>query len=92
MFPSTVGTLRWPHHLRRNWRAALAGTPYADVTPRSLRKAVATRIRDELGIETAGAQLGHSSGSTVTPKHYMQPLAVGSDATSGLDEFGENSE
>lgn len=92
VFPSAVGTLRWPHNLRRNWREALAKTPYADITPRSLRKAVATRIRDELGIEMAGAQLGHTSGSTVTKKHYVQPLAVGPDATSALDAFGENSE
>lgn len=92
VFPSAVGTLRWPHNLRRNWREALAGTPYAEVTPRSLRKAVATRIRDELGIETAGAQLGHASGSTVTRKHYVQRLAIGPDATSALDAFGQNSE
>jgi integrase len=92
VFPSAVGTLRWPHNLRRNWREALAGTPYAEVSPRSLRKAVATRIRDELGIEVAGEQLGHASGSTVTRKHYTQRLAVGPDATSALDAFGENSE
>ncbi|TDL43870.1 site-specific integrase [Microbacterium oleivorans] len=92
VFPSSVGTLRWPHNLRRNWREALAGTPYAEVTPRSLRKAVATRIRDVLGIVTAGEQLGHTSGSTVTRKHYTQPLAVGPDATSALDAFGQNRE
>lgn len=91
VFPSAVGTLRWPHNLRRNWREALSDTPYADVTPRSLRKAVATRIRDELGADVAGEQLGHSS-SSVTRKHYIQRLAVGPDATSALDAFGENSE
>lgn len=92
VFPSAVGTLRWPHNLRRNWREALAGTPYADVTPRSLRKAVATRIRDELGEAAAGAQLGHEAGSSVTRKHYTVPLAMAPDATSALDAFGENSE
>lgn len=92
VFPSATGTLRWPHNLRRNWREAVANTPYAAVTPRSLRKAVATRIRDIYGIEIAGEQLGHSSGSTVTRKHYAQPLAVGPDATAALDAFGENHE
>lgn len=89
VFPSAVGTLRWPHNLRRNWREALAGTPYAAITPRSLRKAVATRLRDEYGIDVAGEQLGHTSGSTVTRKHYVQPLAVGPDATAALEAFGQ---
>ena len=91
VFPSAVGTLRWPHNLRRSWRDALAGTPYAEVTPRSLRKAVATRLRDELGIVVARDQLGHTSDNT-TRKHYAQPLAIGPDATSALEAFGENSE
>jgi integrase len=91
VFPSAVGTLRWPHNLRRNWREALAGTPYADVSPRALRKAVATLIRDELGIEAAAEQLGHAS-SQVTRKHYAQPLEVGPDATSTLAAFQENGE
>lgn len=91
VFPSAVGTLRWPHNLRRNWREALAGTPYEEVTPRALRKAVATLIRDEMGIEAARDQLGHTSDS-VTRKHYAQPLEVGPDATSALAMFDESSE
>lgn len=91
VFPSATGTLRWPHNLRRNWRDALTGTPYADVTPRSLRKAVATLLRDKLGAEVAKDQLGHASQS-VTRKHYIQPLHVGPDATSELSAWIENSE
>lgn len=88
VFPSATGTLRWPHNLRRNWREALAGTPYAEVTPRALRKAVATLLRDVLGVEAARDQLGHAS-ELVTRKHYIQPAHVGPDATSALDAFGK---
>lgn len=91
VFPSATGTLRWPHNLRRNWREALAGSPYAYVTPRALRKAVATLLRNELGAEFAKDQLGHST-DTVTRKHYIQPLHEGPDATTTLEMFAENSE
>lgn len=88
VFPSATGTLRWPHNLRRNWREALEDTPYADVTPRALRKAVATLLRDELGVEAARDQLGHAT-EMVTRKHYIQPAHIGPDATSALDAFGK---
>ena len=88
VFPSATGTLRWPHNLRRNWREALEDTPYIDVTPRALRKAVATLLRDELGVDAARDQLGHAS-EMVTRKHYIQPAHVGPDATSALDAFGK---
>lgn len=91
VFPSATGTLRWPHNLRRNWREALHGTPYAEVTPRALRKAVATLLRDEMGIEVARDQLGHKSDQ-VTRNHYAQPAKIGPDATSALSRFDENSE
>lgn len=91
VFPSAAGTLRWPHNLRRSWRDALIETPYADVTPRSLRKAVATLLRDELGAEAARDQLGHSS-DMVTRKHYIQPAHEAPDVTAALDKFVENSE
>lgn len=91
VFPSATGTLRWPHNLRRNWREALSGTPYESVTPRSLRKAVATLLRDKLGAEIAKDQLGHTT-SAVTRKHYIQPLHEGPDATEALSGWVENSE
>lgn len=91
VFPSAAGTLRWPHNLGRNWREALVGTPYAGLSPRSLRKAVATLLRDVMGVEAAQGQLGHAS-PTVTRKHYIQPLHVGPDATSALDSWVQSDE
>lgn len=91
VFPSSTGTLRWPHNLRRSWREAVDGTPYVEVTPRSLRKAVATHLRDTVGVEVAKDQLGHASDS-VTRKHYIQALQVGPDATRELQGWIESSE
>lgn len=91
VFPSATGTLRWPHNLRRNWREALAGTPYADVTPRALRKAVATLLRNEMGVDAARDQLGHSTDQ-VTRKHYIQPLHEGPDVAPALELLAENGE
>lgn len=88
VFPSATGTLRWPHNLRRNWREALAGTSYSEITPRALRKAVATLLRDQLGTEAARDQLGHAS-EMVTRRHYIQPAHMGPDATSTLETFGK---
>ncbi|MFB7844829.1 tyrosine-type recombinase/integrase [Microbacterium sp. NPDC056052] len=91
VFPSAAGTLRWPHNLARNWREALAGTPYKGLSPRSLRKAVATLLRDLMGVDIARGQLGHATPA-VTRKHYMQPLHDGPDATAALSAWVENSE
>ncbi|WP_295014846.1 site-specific integrase [uncultured Microbacterium sp.] len=91
VFPSATGTLRWPHNLGRNWREALAGTPYAGLSPRALRKAVATLLRDVMGVEVAQGQLGHASPA-VTRKHYIQPLHSGPDATSALSAWVQNDE
>ena len=57
----------------------------------ALRKAVATLVRDELGVEIARDQLGHAS-DVVTRKYYIQPHNVGPDATSALTRFDETSE
>ena len=70
VFPSTVGTFRHPNNFRRNWREALAGTEWAGVTPKGFRKAVATVLRDELGVGAAKDQLGHASEVT-TNTHYV---------------------
>ena len=91
VFPSSTGTLRWPHNLRRQWREAVTGTPYETVTPRSIRRAVATRVRDVLGVQAAQEQLGHAS-SVVTQKHYIQPLAQAPDVSPALEGFAEKGE
>lgn len=88
VFPSSVGTFRWPHNLRRMWREALAGTPYSGWTPRDFRKAVATLVRDEMGVEAARDQLGHTNES-VTIGHYIQPTHEGPDATVTLERLFE---
>jgi len=48
IFPSSVGSLRDPHNLRRQWRAA-RGEMFALVTPHSSRKTVATLVDREHG-------------------------------------------
>lgn len=86
VFPSSTGTYRWPHNLRRDWREAVKKTPFEGMTPKSFRKAVATLLRDEMGIEVARDQLGHSD-ERVTKAHYAQRLAEAPDATSALEKF-----
>lgn len=76
VFPSAVGTLRLPPNYRTTWRAALAGTPYAGITPKSFRKTVATVVRDELGIDAAKEQLGHEDKKT-TEAHYADEIHRG---------------
>lgn len=86
VFPSSRGTFRWPHNLRRDWREAVKETEFEGMTPKSFRKAVATLLRDEMGIEAARDQLGHSD-EKVTKQHYAQRLAEAPDTTSALEKF-----
>ncbi|MDY0830769.1 site-specific integrase [Microbacterium sp. BG28] len=76
VFPSSVGTLRHPNNYRTAWRAALAETRHKGLTPKSFRKAVATFLRDELGLQAAKEQLGHEHEST-TQRHYADELHRG---------------
>lgn len=76
VFPSSVGTFRHPNNYRTTWRAALTGTPWAGLTPKSFRKTVATFLRDQLGVEAAKEQLGHESERT-TLKHYADQVHRG---------------
>ncbi len=68
VFPSSTGTLRDPHNLGRQWRAA-RGEEFDWVTPKAFRKTVATLIKEEADIEAAASQLGHAD-TRVTKKHY----------------------
>lgn len=86
VFPSAVGTLRLPPNYRTSWRAALAGTPYAGVTPKSFRKTVATVVRDELGIEAAKEQLGHEDKKT-TEAHYADEVHRGPSSATILSKL-----
>ena len=84
--PSSTGTLRDPHNVRRQWREA-RGDAFAWVTPHSFRKTVATLIHRERGDHDASAQLGHS-GTAVTRKHYIERAAEAPDLTAVLNQLG----
>lgn len=83
VFPSTVGTFRHPNNFRTRWRLALEGTVWAGVTPKSFRKAVATVLRDQLGVAAARDQLGHASEDT-TNQHYVMLAHEGPSAQAVL--------
>ncbi|MCU1438876.1 MAG: hypothetical protein JWP66_1963 [Naasia sp.] len=88
VFPSSTGTIRSPHNFRRQWREFRQHHGYPDwVTPKTFRKVVATLIRDSVDLQTASAQLGHSS-STVTAKHYAGRVHEGPDVTAVLEQLG----
>lgn len=58
VFPSTAGSLRSPNNFRTQWRAFREAHRYADwVVPYTFRKAVATLVAAEAGVEAAGRQL-----------------------------------
>lgn len=75
VFPSAVGTPRWPSNLRRDWRSALEGTSYERVTPGAFRKAVATLLSEEMGAEAARDQLGHTGFGNL--KNYVERASRG---------------
>lgn len=86
VFPSSVGTFRHPNNYRTTWRAALIGTPFAGVTPKSFRKTVATVLRDELGIDAAKDQLGHEDKKT-TEAHYADEVHRGPSGAKLLNKL-----
>ncbi|MFT4124423.1 MAG: site-specific integrase [Microbacteriaceae bacterium] len=91
VFPSAVGTARWPENVRTQWVAALAGSELSWMTPKSCRKAVATLLKATEGVEAARVQLGHGSAQ-VTEAHYIQRPTERPDVSSALARFVENSE
>ena len=90
VFPSATGTPRWPDNLRRDWRSALEGSPYARVTPGAFRKAVATALAEEMGVEAARDQLGHTSFGNL--KHYVEQASRGPAAASTVQKLLTNGE
>lgn len=85
VFPSSVGTPRWPDNLRRDWRDALVGSPYAGVTPGALRKAVATLLAEEMGAEAARDQLGHTGFGNL--KNYVERASRGPAAAGTIQKL-----
>lgn len=84
VFPSAVGTLRWPESVRVQWRAALKGSSVAWMTPKDCRKAVATL----LGVQAAQQQLGHADAA-VTSRHYVERPLERPDVAQRLDVFAK---
>lgn len=86
VFPSSTGTPRIPDNFRTQWHAALAGTKFQGHTPKEFRSTVATRLRDEIGIERAQHQLGHAS-LTTTEESYARPVVDVPDSSDQLEAF-----
>ena len=89
VFPSSTGTLRDPHNLRRQFRDARADCGFEWVTPHVFRKTVATLVDRGSDTETAAALLGHS-GTAVTHAHYVQRLHEAPDMSELLEAFGRD--
>ncbi|MDR6868934.1 integrase [Microbacterium resistens] len=88
VFGSTAGTMRSPNNFRTQWRAFRENNGYADwVVPKTFRKAVATLVATISDDATAGDQLGHVKGSTITRKNYIKRLHVGPDVRAILEQF-----
>lgn len=87
VFASEVGTWRNPSSYRVHFRQVreLAGLGW--VSPKTIRKTVATTIYNSDSLDNASKQLGHSEVG-VTAKHYVQKLNIGPTGVVGvLDEW-----
>ncbi|WP_353107765.1 tyrosine-type recombinase/integrase [Gordonia sp. (in: high G+C Gram-positive bacteria)] len=84
IFPSSTGTLRSPENLRTQLRAA-RGETFSWVKPHTFRKTVATVVEREASLEAASKQLGHTSGTAVTAKHYVARSTVAPDLSEVLE-------
>lgn len=82
-----TGTGNWvsPANVRRSWRAA-RGDDFDWVTPHTLRKTVATLVKETYGVEAAQIQLGHAN-SGVTEAHYIQRMTVAPDMSDEFNTF-----
>lgn len=80
VFPSSRDTVRDPGSVRKTLRLALAGTGLEWVTPHSLRRTVATLVRDP---GTAAGVLGNGEG--VARAHYIERAATAPDVRGVLD-------
>jgi integrase len=91
VFPSAMGSLRWPENVRHQWTEAIAGTSVEWMTTKDCRKAVGTLLGHELDSEAAKDQLGHSD-TAVTDKHYVERNLMRPDRAALLDRFAQNPE
>ncbi|MBN7484533.1 site-specific integrase [Mycobacteroides abscessus subsp. abscessus] len=73
VFPSSVGGLRDPNIVARQWRKVRGtlGEPALErVTGHSFRKTVGTLVADATDVRTAADALGHAD-TTTTMRHYL---------------------
>jgi integrase len=87
VFPNRDGDWMSLANLRRSLRAAVP-EDLKWVTPYSLRRTVATVVRDGLGVEQAQAQLSHAQLAT-TEQHYVERRTHGPDVRAVLDRYAE---
>lgn len=85
VFASRTGGWMSLANLRRSLRAALP-EDLAWVTPHSVRRTVATVVRDDHGPAVAQQQLSHAKLAT-TEAHYLQRQTHGPDVRETLDRF-----
>jgi len=86
VFPSERGTLLSPTNINIAWRKAFAGSDFEWMTPKTLRKTVATLVDAEHGSGLAAKQLGHASDK-MTRAYYIAASALPVDAGSALEFF-----
>lgn len=73
VFPSTVGTLRDPNNMGKQWRAVRDELGLSDITTHSFRKTLATLIDDEgLSARVGADQLGHRQVSMTQDKYWTR--------------------
>lgn len=89
LFPSRNGRLRDPSSLRAQWRKRTAGSPWEWVTPKTIRKTVATALdrAEGRGSAAAARMLGHTDDA-VTRRHYIMPELDVLDFTAELGVLG----
>lgn len=88
VFHSERGGLLDPRMFSDTWRTTFKGSPWEWVTPKTLRKTVATLVATEHGSQQAADQLGHASDG-VTKKHYIAASLVPIDSGLSLTPLPE---
>jgi integrase len=86
VFATRTGRPIADSNLLRPWKSMRDELGYPDVTPHTIRRTVATRITDLIGIEAAQRQLGHVS-STTTERFYVAAMASVVNNRRVMDDF-----
>lgn len=90
VFPSETGTWRDPSSYRAHFRQVRKIAELDWVTPKTIRKTVATTIYTADSLDNASQQLGHSEVG-ITAKHNVQRLNIGPAGVVGvLDDWLQN--